>query len=112
MKNTEELITTMKKAQNLSNTRERRGGATKQPAWWNQRIAEIRATCNSYEAHFWLNGYVNEQNCLICGDEQPEIILEQPLHPAKCTVWYGLSAGGIIGPYFVKNQAGAMLTNY
>ncbi|KAG5876200.1 hypothetical protein JTB14_001943 [Gonioctena quinquepunctata] len=63
------------------------------------------------------------QNCRISGDEQPKIIQEQPLHPAKCTVWCGLWAGGIIRPYFVKNQAGqnvtingiryrAMLTDY
>ena len=57
----------------------------------------------SDEAHFWLNGYVNKQNCRIWDEEQPEEIQELPLHPEKTTVWCGLWPGGIIGPYFFKN---------
>ncbi|GFV37650.1 transposable element Tc3 transposase [Trichonephila clavipes] len=30
--------------------------------------------------------------------------VETPLHPEKLTVWCALSAGGIIGPYFFKND--------
>ena len=36
--------------------------------------------------------------------------LQTPLHPEKCTVWCGLHADGIIGPYFFKNEAGACVT--
>lgn len=61
----------------------------------------------SDEAHFWLNGYVNKQNCRIRGDEQPEEVQELPLHPEKCTVWCGLWAGGLIGPYFSKMRTDA-----
>lgn len=64
----------------------------------------------SDEAHFWLNGYVNKQNCRIWADEQPGEIQELPMHPEKCTVWCGLWAGGIIGPYFFKNEAGQRVT--
>ena len=32
------------------------------------------------------------------------------LHAEKTTVWCGLWAGGIIGPYFFKNDAGANVT--
>lgn len=64
----------------------------------------------SDEAHFWLNGYVNKQNCRIWGDEQPEAVQELPLHPEKCTVWCGLWAGGVIGPYFFKNENGRNVT--
>ena len=35
------------------------------------------------EAHLWLNGYVNKQNCRIWNEEQPEEIQELPLHPKK-----------------------------
>ena len=35
----------------------------------------------SDEAHFWLNGYVNKQNCRIWDEEQPEEVQELPLHP-------------------------------
>ncbi|GFX78368.1 putative transposable element [Trichonephila clavipes] len=75
------------------------------------------------EAHFWLNGYVNKQNCRIWGEANPQVYVETPLHPEKLTVWCALWAGGIIGPYFFKNNEGhnvtvngdrcrAMITNF
>ncbi|GFU88522.1 transposase [Trichonephila clavipes] len=74
------------------------------------------------EAHFWLNGYVNKQNCRIWSEANPQVYVETPLHPEKLTVWCALWAGGIIGPYF-KNDEGhnvtvngdryrAMITNF
>ncbi|GFU88426.1 uncharacterized protein TNCV_3353661 [Trichonephila clavipes] len=56
------------------------------------------------EAHFWLNGYVNKQNCRIWSEANPQVYVETPLHPEKLTVWCALWAGGIIGPYFFKNN--------
>ncbi|GFU64785.1 DUF4817 domain-containing protein [Trichonephila clavipes] len=47
----------------------------------------------SDEAHFWLNGYVNKQNCRIWN---PQVYVETPLHPEKLTVWCALWAGGIL----------------
>lgn len=64
----------------------------------------------SDEAHFWLNGYVNKQNCRIWSEDNPRQILETPLHPEKCTVWCALWTGGIIGPYFFKDGAGRRVT--
>ncbi|GFY26309.1 putative DD41D transposase [Trichonephila clavipes] len=75
------------------------------------------------EAHFWLNGYVNKQNCRIWSEANPQVYIETPLHPEKLTVWCALWAGGIIGPYFFKNDEGhnvtvngdryrAMITNF
>ncbi|GFX90355.1 putative transposable element [Trichonephila clavipes] len=77
----------------------------------------------SDEAHFWLNGYVNKQNCRIWSEANPQVYVETPLHPEKLTVWCALWAGGIIGPYFFKNDVGhnvtvngdryrAMITNF
>ncbi|GFW13636.1 DUF4817 domain-containing protein [Trichonephila clavipes] len=77
----------------------------------------------SDEAHFWLNGYVNKQNCRIWSEANPQVYVETPLHPEKLTVWCTLWAGGIIGPYFFKNDEGhnvtvngdryrAMITNF
>ncbi|GFV70012.1 uncharacterized protein TNCV_5074771 [Trichonephila clavipes] len=77
----------------------------------------------SDEAHFWLNGYVNKQNCRIWSEANPQVYDETPLHPEKLTVWCALWAGGIIGPYFFKNDEGhnvkvngdryrAMITNF
>ncbi|GFW36423.1 uncharacterized protein TNCV_3713411 [Trichonephila clavipes] len=77
----------------------------------------------SDEAHFWLNGYVNKQNCRIWSEANPQVYFETPLHPEKLTVWCALWAGGTIGPYFFKNDEGhnvtvngdryrAMITNF
>ncbi|GFX41867.1 putative transposable element [Trichonephila clavipes] len=77
----------------------------------------------SDEAHSWLNGYVNKQNCRIWSETNPQVYVEIPLHPEKLTVWCALWAGGIIGPYFFKNDEGhnvtvnddryrAMITNF
>ncbi|GFX27045.1 putative DD41D transposase [Trichonephila clavipes] len=62
------------------------------------------------EAHFWLNGYVNKQNCRIWSEANPQVYVETPLHPEKLTVWCALWAGGITGPYFFKNDEGHNVT--
>ncbi|GFX61384.1 hypothetical protein TNCV_4894281 [Trichonephila clavipes] len=48
------------------------------------------------EAHFWLNGYVNKQNCRIWSEANPQVYVETPLHPEKLTVSCALWAGGIL----------------
>ncbi|XP_075157741.1 uncharacterized protein LOC142231007 [Haematobia irritans] len=59
--------------------------------WALEKLAEnplfYRQILFSDEAHFWLNGYVNKQNCRIWSEEQPEAVQELPMHPEKCTVW-------------------------
>ncbi|GFX12323.1 putative DD41D transposase [Trichonephila clavipes] len=64
----------------------------------------------SVEAHLWLNGYLNKQNCRIWSEAVPQVYVETPLHPEKLTVWCVLWAGGIIGPYFFKNDEGHNVT--
>ncbi|GFT64405.1 integrase catalytic domain-containing protein [Trichonephila clavipes] len=64
----------------------------------------------SDEAHFWLAGYVNKQNCRIWSEANPQVYVETPLHPEKLTVWCALWSGGIIGPYFFKNDEGHNVT--
>ncbi|GFU64438.1 putative transposable element [Trichonephila clavipes] len=64
----------------------------------------------SDEAHFWLNGYGNKQNCHIWSEANPQVYVETPLHPEKLTVWCALWAGGIIGPYFFKSDEGLNVT--
>ncbi|GFU50285.1 transposable element Tcb2 transposase [Trichonephila clavipes] len=95
--------------------------------WAQNEIAAVpdfhKRILFSDEAHFWLNGYVNKQNCRIWSEANPQVYVETPLHPEKLTVWCALWAGGIIGPYFFKNDAGhndtvngdryrAMITNF
>ncbi|GFU95472.1 uncharacterized protein TNCV_4788071 [Trichonephila clavipes] len=62
------------------------------------------------EVHFWLNGYVNKQNCRIWSEANPQVYFETPLHPETINVWCALWTGGIIGPYFFKNDEGHKIT--
>ncbi|GFV76309.1 putative DD41D transposase [Trichonephila clavipes] len=64
----------------------------------------------SDEAHFWLNGYVNKQNCRNWSEANPQVYVETPLHLEKLTIWCAIWAGGIIGPYFFKNDEGHNVT--
>ncbi|GFW94717.1 uncharacterized protein TNCV_4247571 [Trichonephila clavipes] len=61
--------------------------------WAQNEIAVIpdfhKRILFSDEAHFWLNGYVNKQNCRIWSEANPQVYVETPLHPEKLTV-YGL----------------------
>ncbi|GFU80607.1 putative DD41D transposase [Trichonephila clavipes] len=59
-------------------------------------IEHVWNMLGSDEAHFWLNGYVNKQNCRIWSEANPQVYVETPLHPAKLTVWCALWAGGIL----------------
>ncbi|GFW90925.1 putative DD41D transposase [Trichonephila clavipes] len=52
----------------------------------------------SDEAHFWLNGYVNKQNCRIWSEANPQVYVETPLHPEK--------------PDFNGDRYRAMITNF
>lgn len=56
-------------------------------------------------------------------DKFEHVVVERALHPPKVTVWCALWSGGVIGPYFFKNDEGdtvtvnserynQMLTNY
>ncbi|GFU04329.1 hypothetical protein TNCV_864271 [Trichonephila clavipes] len=56
----------------------------------------LRVFMPSDEAHFWLNGYVNKQNCRIWSEANPQVYVETPLYPEKLTVWCALWAGGIL----------------
>ncbi|GFV50314.1 hypothetical protein TNCV_622221 [Trichonephila clavipes] len=95
--------------------------------WAQNEIAVVpdfhKRVLFSDEAHFWLNGYVNKQNCRIWSEANLQVYVETPLHPEKLTVWCALWAGGIIGPYSFKNDEGhnvtvngdryrAMITNF
>lgn len=55
------------------------------------------------EAHFYLNGTVNTQNCRIWDDKSPHAVTAIPLHSPKVTVWCGFTAEFIVGPFFYEN---------
>ncbi|GFY27511.1 uncharacterized protein TNCV_2071311 [Trichonephila clavipes] len=68
-------------------------------------------------------GHCIKKTLFRCSEANPQVYVETPLHPEKLTVWCALCAGGIIGPYFFKNDEGhnvtvngdwyrAMITNF
>ncbi|GFW35462.1 hypothetical protein TNCV_3070901 [Trichonephila clavipes] len=68
--------------------------------WAQNEIAVVldfhKRTLISDEHTFWLNGYVNKQNCRIWSKANPQVYVETPLHPEKLTVWCALWAGGML----------------
>ncbi|GFY03601.1 uncharacterized protein TNCV_3092271 [Trichonephila clavipes] len=62
--------------------------------WAQNKIAVVphihKRILFSDEAHFWLNGYVNKQNCRIWNEANPQVYVETPLHREKLTVWCAL----------------------
>ncbi|GFX15252.1 putative LOC100569746 [Trichonephila clavipes] len=64
--------------------------------WAQNEIAVVPDFHNrilfSDEAHFWLNGFVNKQNCRIWSEANPQVYVETPLHAEKLTVWCTLWA--------------------
>ena len=46
----------------------------------------------SDEAHFYLGGYVNKQNCRICSTENPHAYIEKPTHPKLFGADFGSEA--------------------
>ncbi|GFW82668.1 hypothetical protein TNCV_3492401 [Trichonephila clavipes] len=58
--------------------------------WAQNKIAVVpdfhKRLLFSDETHFWLNGYVNKQNCRIWSEANPQVYVETPLHPEKLTV--------------------------
>ena len=64
----------------------------------------------SDEAHFHLNGNVNKQNFRYWAAENPQTLHQKPLHSEKVTVWCGVSAFGVLGPYLFENATGQSVT--
>ncbi|GFT26157.1 uncharacterized protein TNCV_1543741 [Trichonephila clavipes] len=61
----------------------------------------------SDEAHFWLNSYVNKQNCRIWSEANPQVYVETPLHPEKTECLVRFMGGW--NPLF-KNDEGLHVT--
>ena len=85
---------------------------------WAQRVIKMAEDDEQFwnkiimsdEAHFTLNGTVNKQNCRIYATENPQEIQEVTLHDEQVTVWCGVSAKTVIGPFFFQNENGHAVT--
>lgn len=58
----------------------------------------------SDEAHFHLNGVVNKQNWRVWSSENPNEFVEAEQYPQFVTVWCGVMADKIVGPYFFEEN--------
>ncbi|GFV96157.1 uncharacterized protein TNCV_1871171 [Trichonephila clavipes] len=96
----EKNIGTEKDASDMTHEDSRLNNAFRLVEWAQNEIAVVpdfyKRILFSDEAHFWLNGYVNKQNCRIWSEANPQVYVETPLHPEKLTVWCALLAGGIL----------------
>jgi hypothetical protein len=72
--------------------------------WYVNKCAEDAAIPNkivwSDEATFKLNGSVNRRNSTYWAPQNPHIAMEHHLNLPRVTVWCGISAVGILGPFF------------
>ena len=64
----------------------------------------------SDESHIHLNGYINWQTTRFLGLKRPNVVVQKPLHSARVTIWCTVSGHGILGPYFVEDDAQNPLT--
>jgi hypothetical protein len=56
------------------------------------------------KGHVHLTRYVNKHIIQHWSDEQAGQVFEKPLHSSEVTIWRGVSAFGIIGPYFSEEE--------
>ncbi|CAF2987141.1 unnamed protein product [Rotaria sp. Silwood2] len=56
------------------------------------------------EAIFKLNGHVNRHNCVYYAIENPHIVITEEMNAPGVTVWAGIWVGGIIEPFFFRDN--------
>lgn len=54
----------------------------------------------SDEAQFKMNGRINRHNSVYWASENPHVTIQEELNVPGITVWGGVYAGGLVGPYF------------
>ncbi len=67
---------------------------------------DLKNLIMSDEVHFCLTGAVNKQNCRNWAPpgDSPHIIHKKPLQDPHVTVWAGVAAWCIVGPFFFNNN--------
>jgi hypothetical protein len=73
----------------------------------NEKSDAVRQVIKSDEADFKLPGCVKKQNG---SGANLNVLHMNPLHSQRGTVWSGILAFGIIGPYFFEDETGNAVT--
>jgi hypothetical protein len=61
----------------------------------------------SDEAVFHIGGFVNRHNCHYWAAHDPEVTVEKMQNRPKVTVWRGMTATRVIGPYLLHDTMNA-----
>jgi hypothetical protein len=72
--------------------------------FWDENEGLIHSLFMTDEAHFYLSGFVNEQNFRYWSNVKPRQLHQKPLQSARIRVWCAVSSFGIVGPYFFKDD--------
>lgn len=83
------------------------GDPEKRLEFANQMLEQFPTFDNilfSDEAHFYLHGFMNRQNNRTWAQTNPCVIVENPLHAARVTVWAGLASWGVVGPFYFEEE--------
>jgi hypothetical protein len=76
----------------------------------NEHPYIIRRLIISDGSHFELSACVNKQNVCNCSEANPNGLHMKQIHSQRVTVWSGISAFGIISPYFFEDETGSAVT--
>ena len=88
----------------------KRGDKVKRLRFCRWALSKWRAACfrdfllMTDEAQFHFDGSVNKQNCRVWGEENPHAFMVQDEQTPSLTVWCGVWAKGIIGPFFFEER--------
>ncbi|GFW10981.1 uncharacterized protein TNCV_4459561 [Trichonephila clavipes] len=77
---------------------------------WNLPDVEEMPSHDGETAEIAYIEWLRQHYWSIWSEANPQVYVETPLHPEKLTAWCALWAGGIIGPYFFKNDEGHNVT--
>ena len=77
--------------------------------WFHKQMEDhpdwIQNVWFSDEAHFHLNGAVNNHNNVFWGSEKPDCVAQKSLKGPKVTAWCALNAKyGMVGPYWFEED--------
>jgi hypothetical protein len=79
----------------------------------NRNEISVKNICFSDECTFYMNGFVNRQNCRYWDTENPHLCREvHTQYPEKLNVWAGILGNSVIGPIFIEeNLTGPLYLN-
>ena len=81
--------------------------ADQMEAWLRQTPTLLSNILWSDEAVFCVGGFVNRHNCHYWAEYNPHITVEKAQRKPKVTVWCGMTASRIVGPFIIRDTMNA-----